>query len=370
MSVDTVNNEASKVRDLIKEVSDLVSSGFVFSDVMIEEDQPVMVKAPAGWVETPDMTPVNRTDFQHTLAKIEPNWDGLIDKQSINRPIEIGKYRLRINAYLTNGGSKLNMVIRKIDKSPKSMTELGLPQSLRLMIDSRRGIIFVNGATGSGKSTTVAALVDTINASRKAHIVTIEEPIEYVFERKMSVFSQREIGVDVDGFYEGVRDAMRQRPDVIVIGEIRDKNTADAALLAAESGVLVIGTVHANSAASAIQKMLAFFSSEERASKCQAIMSTLVGVISQALLPSENMNGWELATELIFNHHQQYSPIIDAPEKIMAALHAREDGVSQSMVQALVKLVSDKKISPADAMYALDGSQREKFHQDLKTIGK
>lgn len=341
-------------RDLVSELVELIHSGFVFTDLMIEEGAPIVAKTPGGWEVIDSIPPVERSDLARILSKIDADWDETIAEHAINRPVDLTDWRLRINAYLAFGGEKIMMSIRKISSHPVPLKDTGLPESVRLMLDCRKGLILVSGSTGSGKSTSLAALVDAINESRSAHIITIEDPIEMRFCRKKAVFSQREIGVDVGSFFDGVRDAMRQRPDVIVIGEIRDKDTAETALLAAESGVLVIGTVHANDASGAVQKMLSFFNSQERDSKLQSLNSTLVGVISQMLMPSRDNSGWVLAAELLFNHKQQFSKVLGEPEKLASLLARKEDSISTTIADSLFDLIAKERVSKTEALRAVD----------------
>jgi twitching motility protein PilT len=210
-------------------------------------------------------------------------------------------------------------------------------------------LILVSGATGSGKSTTLAALVNAINVTRSSHIITIEDPIEYLFEPEMSVFSQREVGVDVPSFKVGVKNALRQRPDVIAIGEIVDRETAETALIASDSGHLVLGTIHANSAISTIHKLLSFFDSQELENKKRILAGSLLGIVSQVLLPSSSGDGLVLASELLLNHSQRFSRNLFEPQVLQNELESRADKVSQSMGFSLLSLI---KCGAIDAQVA------------------
>lgn len=223
-------------------------------------------------------------------------------------------------------------------------------------MEAQRGLILISGATGSGKSTTMASMIQSINEVKNAHIITIEDPIEYVFTRDKAVFSQREVGVDTQSFYDGVWDAMRQRPDIIVVGEIRDRETAETAMLAGESGHLVIGTVHASTAVGTIQKILSFFPEDARLAKLQTLSGSLVGVISQILLPAADGGGYVLAAELLANHKQQFSHLLGDTAKLQSALERREDDVSITMNDCLVELVSQNKVSKLEALRAVSGN--------------
>jgi len=338
-------------QNIVSKLMDLVHYERVFTDLLIEEDQPVMARGPRGWEPIESMKPVEREQMKEILVKLDSDWEATIVERSINRPVDLTAWRLRVNAYLTRNG-KITLAIRKIPARALSLKETGLSQSVRLMIENPRGLLLIVGATGSGKSTTLAALLEAINEARAAHIVTIEDPIEYVFQRRKSIFSQREVGVDVKSFFDGVRDAMRQSPDVIAIGEIRDRDTADTALLAAESGHLVIGTLHANSAPGAVQKMLGFFNSAEREARLGTLESTLVGVICQVLLPSADNKGYALAAELLFNHKRQFSRVLGDPEKLASLLERKEDKVSRPMSDALVELVGAQRVTKSEALRA------------------
>lgn len=359
----------SDLRELSQDILGIISSGLVFTDLMIEEGEPIMAKTPAGWCPVEGVLPADGADIESVLSRLEPGWKDTIKTRSINRPMTLSSCRLRINAYLGSAGEKRMLSIRKIDLKVPTIESTGLPGTVRLLLDSSKGLILVGGSTGSGKSTTLAALVEEINNGTKgAHIVTIEDPIEYKFARKQAIFSQREIGVDVASFFDGVRDAMRQRPDIIVIGEIRDRDTAETAILAAESGVLVIGTLHANNAAGCIKKLLSFFNANEREARLHSIENTLVGVVSQQLLPAADGKGWVLAAEMLFNHKQQCTKILDEPEKIQSLLERSEDKVCCTMDEALFQLVKSKRLAKADAYKAISGLSKDAFVERLRQL--
>ncbi len=237
------------------------------------------------------------------------------------------------------------------------------------MVENPKGLILISGATGAGKTTTMAALIDAINTTRNCHIETIEDPIEYVFEAKNSIFSQREVGADTPSFYEGVRGAMRQRPDVIVIGEIRDRDTAENAILASESGHLVIATIHASSAYGAVQKLVSFFPGDEEA-KFAALATSLVGVIYQSMVPAVDKVKGVVATELMFNHDQQFSDMLGDAAKVNMALENQTDKISRSMTKSLYDHVAAKRISKGDALRSVagQGAVRKKLEEMLKQI--
>jgi twitching motility protein PilT len=221
------------------------------------------------------------------------------------------------------------------------------------MLEATKGIILVTGPTGSGKTTTIASMLDHLNSVRRSHIITIEEPIEYELQRKQSIVSQKEVPTDTASFSTGLREALRQKPDVLMVGEIRDFDTADTVLHAGESGHLVLATMHTNSAVSAITKLLGFFSPEQRTQRTATLANSLVGVIYQNLLPTENGEDFVLASEMIFNNNQQVAPYIADPSKmhlIADFMRRKEDNMSRSLNEVLAQLVAKKAVNQKDAM--------------------
>jgi twitching motility protein PilT len=223
------------------------------------------------------------------------------------------------------------------------------------MVEATRGVIMVTGPTGSGKSTTIASMLDHINATRSAHIVTIEEPIEYRLQRKQSIISQKEVPTDTATFASGLREALRQKPDVLMVGEIRDLDTAETVLHAGESGHLVLATMHTNSAAGALARLLALFPAEQRDLRAAGLARSLVGVVFQSLVPGERDDAVVLAHEILFNHNQQLARFIADPDKVHQiedVLRRREDSMSRSLNDVLVQLVAQKAVTARDAMRA------------------
>lgn len=342
-------------RTFVAELTALANDPRPFTDIRLEVDSPVAIRLPTGWVELDEPFPPDINDMTEIMGRIEGDWEEKIKVGAINRPFNLETWRLRINAFLAGRG-KLAMSIRRIPVEPPTMKSVGLPGMTRVMLQAQRGLILISGATRSGKSTSAAAMLDAINETRAAHVITIEDPIEYVFAKKKAIFSQREIGADVDSFERGLLDAMRQCPEVILVGEIRNRETAETALLAGESGHLVIGTLHANTAVGAIQKMLGFFNDNERNSKVQALSSSLVGVVHQLLLPRLDGKGHALATEIINNYEQDFSALLGEPLKLQSAVDRPDcKGGRVSMADSLAALIKQQTISQADAMRAVVG---------------
>ena len=205
--------------------------------------------------------------------------------------------RLRGNAFHQRGSSAL--ALRIVPMQIPSMGDLGLPQAVAEMIAKPHGLVLVTGATGSGKSTSLAAMVDYINSWRPCHILTIEDPIEYVHHNKRAAVTQREIGDDTESFPRALRSALREDPDVLLVGEMRDPDSIGAALTIAETGHLVLATLHTNDTAQAIDRIVDVFSADNRPQIQVQLASTLLGVIYQRLLPRKHGTGRVAAFEVM-----------------------------------------------------------------------
>jgi twitching motility protein PilT len=208
-----------------------------------------------------------------------------------------GLARFRVNAFRQRGS--ISMVLRAIPYSIRSIEELLLPPVIRTLAEEERGIILLTGTTGSGKSTTLAAMVDHINSTQSKHIITIEDPIEYLHRDKRSVVNQREVGADTESFKRSLRRVLRQDPDVILVGEMRDEETVQTALSAAETGHLVLSTVHTVDATESINRMIDFFPPHQHNQVRAMIAGTLKGVVSQRLVPRADMDGRVAALEIM-----------------------------------------------------------------------
>ena len=349
-----MGNDTFLLRDLLKEIIDLVNAGQTLTDIHIEQDAPMMIKTPRGWQKA-SLEPVTLEDMAPVLKAIDEDWEDKIIESAIDRPFLLTECRLRCNVYRMSSGAKVTISIRRLPLHPISLEKTGLPHYVKTMMEATKGIILVTGPTGSGKTTTIAAMLDYLNANRSAHIITIEEPIEYQLERKQSIVSQKEVPTDTASFSSGLREAMRQKPDVLMVGEIRDFDTADTVLHAGESGHLVLATMHTNSALSAITKLLGFFSPEQRDQRAGALANSLIGVIFQSLLPTENGEDFVLASEMIFNNNQQVAPYIADLSKLYMIsdfMKRKGDNMSRSLNEVLAQLVAKKSIGAKDAMRA------------------
>jgi twitching motility protein PilT len=246
--------------------------------------------------------------------------------------------RFRGNVYRQRGCVAL--AIRLIPFDIKSFEELGLPPILRKLSERPRGLVLVTGPTGSGKSTTLAAMVDHINKTRRGHIITIEEPIEFIHRHQNCMINQREVGTDTQSFSNALKYALRQDPDVLLIGEMRDLETIAMTLTAAETGHLCLATLHTNSAAESINRIIDVFPSHQQSQVRAQLSFVLEGVITQALLPRANGRGRAVACEVLVATPAIRSVIRDAKiQQIYGLMQAGKKYGMQTLNDALYQLV-------------------------------
>ena len=269
---------------------------------------------------------------------------------AINPP---GIGRFRVNAFMQQ--QRVGLVLRTITTTIPRMDDLGLPEVLKDVIMTKRGLVIVVGATGSGKSTTLAAMIGYRNENSHGHIITIEDPIEYVHDHKNCVVTQREVGVDTESWGIALKNTLRQAPDVILIGEIREREVMEHAIAFAETGHLCLGTLHANSANQALDRIINFFPEERRAQLLMDLSLNLRGLVSQRLIPKKENKGRAAAIEIMLN-----SPLIadlifkgDVHEIKEIMKKSRELGM-QTFDQALFELYEQDQISYEDAMRNAD----------------
>jgi twitching motility protein PilU len=261
--------------------------------------------------------------------------------------------RFRVNAFVQQ--ARVGLVLRTITTAIPRLEDLGLPEVLKDVAMTKRGLVILVGATGSGKSTSLAAMVGYRNENSHGHIITIEDPIEYVHDHKNCLVTQREVGVDTDSWEAALKNTLRQAPDVILIGEIRDRNTMDHAIAFAETGHLCLGTLHANSSNQALDRIINFFPEERRAQLLMDLSLNLKGLISQRLIPRRDGPGRVAAIEIMLN-----TPLIsdlifkgDVHELKEIMRKSRELGM-QTFDQALFDLYEAGLISYEEAMRNAD----------------
>ncbi|QDF98857.1 type IV pili twitching motility protein PilT [Azoarcus sp. DD4] len=266
-------------------------------------------------------------------------------------PAGIGRFRA--NAYIQQG--RVALVLRTIPQKIPTLDELGLPPVLRDIGMTKRGLVIFVGGTGTGKTTSLAAMVDYRNENSYGHIITVEDPIEFVHPHKNCIVSQREIGIDTDSWEAALKNTLRQAPDVILMGEIRDRETMDYAIAFAETGHLCLATLHANSANQAIDRIINFFPEDRRQQLLMDLSLNLRAMVSQRLLPLKGRKGRVPAVEVMLN-----SPLIsdlifkgEVPGIKEIMKRSRELGM-QTFDQALFDLYEEEKISYEDALRNAD----------------
>lgn len=265
-----------------------------------------------------------------------------------------GVARFRVNI-LTQRGS-VGMVIRRIKGDVTSLDDLGLPSTLKDITMTKRGLVLVVGATGSGKSTTLAAMIDHRNTNEAGHIITIEDPIEFVYRHKQSIVTQREVGSDTHSFQAALKNTLRQAPDVILIGEIRDTETMEAAITFAETGHLCLGTLHSNNANQAIERIMNFFQPERHPQIYLQLSLNLRAIVSQRLITS--VEGKRVAALEILMDTPRIKDLIKRAE-VDSLKEAMEQGVQegcQTFDQALFALYRDGKIALDQALVNADSA--------------
>ncbi len=258
-----------------------------------------------------------------------------------------GVARFRANFFVQERGA--GAVFRTIPERILRLEELGLPPALEKLVELQQGLVLVTGPTGSGKSTTLAAIIDKINRTARKHVVTLEDPVEFVHRNRSSVFSHREIGIHSKSFQAGLRAAIRQDADVILVGEMRDYETISLAITAAEMGLLVFGTLHTNGAAKAIDRIIDSFPSDEQPQARLSLSESLAGVISQLLLPRADGKGRIAVLEILLRVPGMANLIREANVAMLMSMiqQGRKEGM-QTMDDALLELIDRKLIKPHD----------------------
>jgi len=257
--------------------------------------------------------------------------------------------RFRVNLFRQRG--LVSLVARRVNNEIPTIEQLNLPASLKNIADGAQGLVLIVGPTGSGKTTTAVSMIDYINATRSCHIVTIEDPIEYFIKDRKAIVSQREIGIDVPDYDQALTYLMREDPDVVFIGEIRDARTVAAGMRASETGHLVFGTVHASSAAQTVQRLIDLFPQVERDLARQTLSLTLRAIVSQVLLPCAKKGTDRIpAVEILIVNPEARKLISEARETEITNLirGCAEEGM-QTLADSLVKLIMDGSVEPKEA---------------------
>ncbi|TML44818.1 MAG: type IV pilus twitching motility protein PilT [Actinobacteria bacterium] len=299
--------------------------------------------------DVPDLSPEDTHQLLYRVLSTEQQ--KLLE---INRQIDFahsipGLARFRVNVFFQRG--TLGAAFRLIPADIRTLEELGIPTALHSLTEKPRGLVLITGPTGSGKSTTLAALIDEINRKRSEHILTIEDPVEFVHRHKRCIVNQREVGPDAPNFADALRAALREDPDVILLGEMRDLETISTAITAAETGHLVFATLHTQSAPSTVDRIIDAFPAGQQGQVRVQLAATLQGVCTQALIPTPDGNGRVPALEILFPDDAVRNLIRQGKvEQVYSVMQTGTSKGMQTMEQALADLVLRKVIALDDAL--------------------
>ncbi|HVV74872.1 MAG TPA: PilT/PilU family type 4a pilus ATPase [Mycobacteriales bacterium] len=303
-------------------------------------------------LETRDLTPADTAQMVNEVLREDliEEFDRTNEADFAYSLPDVGRFR--VNAFRSRGSAGL--VFRRVSVGAIPLGDLGLPSVLETLALEPRGLVLVTGPTGSGKTTTLAGMIDHINLNREVHVVTIEDPIEILHFDKLAMINQREVRVDTDDFHVALRAALRQDPDVILVGEMRDQETVRAALAAAETGHFVMSTLHTTDAQETITRVVDFFPPHEQKQIRISLASALRGIICQRLVPRADGEGRCVAMEICVNTGRVADAVMDAEKSssIMALIAEGSYYGMQTFDQHLVALIRDGVISLDAAMTA------------------
>lgn len=326
------------------------------SDLFIAVNSPIHIKIDGKLIPV-NQQKLDQTAIMNLLREvISPEKIAELERENelnVGLPVAgVGSFRL--SAFRQRGS--ISVVLRYIPGDIPALNTLGLPDVLSKLVMEKRGLLLVVGSTGSGKSTTIASMLDHRNAMIAGHILTLEEPIEFLFKNKKSIVNQREIGSDARNLDVALRNALRQAPDCIMIGELRDKESMSAALAYAQSGHLVIATLHANNSYQALSRVINFYPIEHRQTLLTDLASTLRAVVSQRLLTAID-GGRRAAVEVMLNT-RHITELIEQDEipQIKEAIEKSLSPGSQTFEQALLQLVKDGVITEEEALSQADSA--------------
>ncbi|RJG00849.1 PilT/PilU family type 4a pilus ATPase [Noviherbaspirillum sedimenti] len=326
------------------------------SDMFMAVNSPIQLKINGNLIPI-NQQKIDNGAIMSLLAEVlAPSQLDELDKNNeLNLGIPVpGVGSFRLSAFRQRG--TISAVFRYIPGTIPELETLHLPPVLADIIKQKRGLILVVGATGSGKSTTIASMLDHRNNAMAGHILTLEDPIEFLFKNKKSIVNQREIGVDSNNLNIALKNALRQAPDCILIGEIRDKETMSAALAYAQSGHLVVTTLHANNSYRALNRIIGFFPLETRQAMLQDLASTILAIVSQRLVPATN--GKRLPAVEVLMNTRHIAELIEDGEigQIKEAMEKSMSPGSQTFEQALLGLIKEGLVSQDDALAYADSA--------------
>ena len=332
------------------------------SDIHIKTGSPSVFRVGNDIVDTsfvPDAALIS--EFCHQVATQE-QLDKFMQVGDLDLSLlEDNIGRFRVNIHRQRNSTSINL--RWVKNTVRTFAELGLPDTLGKISEVPRGIIFLTGTTGSGKSTTMAAMLEYINQRYRRHIITIEDPIEYEFTDNLSIFEQREVGIDTESFQSALTHALRQDPDIIMVGEMRDKTSFEAALQAADTGHLVITTLHATNAWQSINRIVDLYEKEEQDQIRESLSNNLTAIISQRLVTRALGNGRVPAWEIMINNAVISKLILeDKLDKLPGAIAGATNEGMATFNQCLLQLVNEGQISEEDALEASDNPDALKMN--------
>ncbi|MEC7883474.1 MAG: PilT/PilU family type 4a pilus ATPase [Verrucomicrobiota bacterium] len=321
------------------------------SDVHIKPDSPVVYRISSQLVETEMAQTPTQEWMEKIIKEIIP--EHFLPRLEKDREIDFSYFLEGVGRFRTNCFQQLGkwcLAMRYVVAEVPELDSLNLPEVIKSIAEEPRGIVLLAGTTGSGKSTTLAGMIDHINTNMKRHIITLEDPVEYVFEDKGCVIEQREVGLDTPSYQNGLKHVMRQDPDVIMIGEMRDATSFRAAMSASDTGHLVMSTLHTIDAPQSISRVLDFFPSEEREQVRKQMVGTLKAIIVQRMAVRED-GGVIPAIEIMINTPTVTKLISEnRTEKLHAAIETGTDDGMQNFNQSLFQLVKDGIVSKEEAL--------------------
>lgn len=339
-----------EIKDLMQKMTEMNAS-----DMYVTVNRPITLRVMDEFKTIDHMPPMTVASINDMLKEIltERQMQEFNSFHEMNVSFGIaGLGRFRVNALQQR--QTPSIVIRAIKKDIPSFETLGLPEELKKLVLNKRGIILLCGMTGSGKSTTLASMIDYRNETIQGHIITIEDPIEYLYEHKKSIITQREVGVDTDNYHVALKNAFRQKPDVILIGEVRDRYVMEQALIAAETGHLCLSTIHANNAYQAIERILNFFDEAQLNQARMNLAMNLRGIIAQRLIQGKD-GSLVLAYEILLNEGYVRDLILKGEtNKIRDVIAQNKSSGMVTFDQTLLNLYEEGKIDEAVAIAEAD----------------
>jgi twitching motility protein PilU len=339
------------------------------SDVFLYTGAKISMKTPNGFAQMGD--PLGAGDAERAIREIlsDDRLKHFEEHGEVDFSLSYGGIgRFRGNAFRQRGEASL--VLRRLDTEVPTIDRLKLPKILEKLVMQRNGLILVVGATGSGKSTSLAAMIDHRNSNAGGHILTLEDPIEYVHEHKKSIVAQREIGTDTDSFLTGMKAALREAPDVILMGEIRDLETMEFALKFSNTGHLTLSTLHANNTITTMERILGFFPKEGIEAQAKRISQTLRAIVCQRLVPA--IDGGKIAAIEILINTGYIADLISKMElgSMKDAVERGQNYGMQSFDQHLVTLYHEGRITAETAIDFADSSSNVKIQIKTADAGK